>query len=275
MGYADVLFGIAMALYCGGAVLYLWSLVGGPGLMSRAGTASVGVGLAVHTAGIVVTGIELGRAPFANLFESLMFVAWALVGIYLLVQRTYRISAIGAFVSLTALGTMLFASAMPREVNSALAPALRSHWSSVHVAACLIGYAGFALAFAAALGYMLQERLLKAKRISVVQKHLPSLDAMDHLAYRMVSLAFPMLTVGIITGALWAQPAWGSYWSWDPKETWSLITWLVYAAYLHVRVVRGWRGKWANRLLVAGFGCMLITYFGVNFLGYGLHTYNW
>ena len=77
------------------------------------------------------------------------------------------------------------------------------------------------------------------------------------------------------TGSLWAQSAWDSYWSWDPKETWSLITWLVYAAYLHVRVVHGWRGKWAKRLLVAGFGCIFITYFGVNFLGHGLHTYNW
>ena len=275
MGHADVLFGIAMALYCAGSVLYLWSLVGGQVLAARAGTASVGFGLAVHTAGIVVTGVNLGRAPFTNLFESLMFVAWALVAIYLLMQSKYRVSAIGAFVSLTALCTMLFASAVPRGISESLAPALQSRWSSVHVTTSLIGYAGFALAFAAALGYMLQESLLKAKRITMVQKHLPSLDVMDHLAYKMVSLAFPMLTVGIITGALWAQSAWDAYWSWDPKETWSLITWLVYAAYLHVRVVRGWRGKWANRLLVAGFGCMLITYFGVNFLGYGLHTYNW
>jgi cytochrome c-type biogenesis protein CcsB len=160
-------------------------------------------------------------------------------------------------------------------VTRELLPALRSHWSSIHVTSSLIGYASFALAFGATIGYMLQERMLKSKRINCLQKHLPPLDVMDHLAYRMVAIGFPMLTLGIVTGALWAQSAWNSFWSWDPKETWSLITWLVYAAYLHVRVVAGWRGSLAKRLLIVGFICVLITFFGVNFLSHGLHRYNW
>ena len=97
----------------------------------------------------------------------------------------------------------------------------------------------------------------------------------DRLAYKLVSIGFPMLTIGIITGSLWAQSAWSSYWNWDPKETWSLITWLVYAAYLHVRLISRRRGKWSNRLLVIGFLCVLMTFVGVNLLDFGLHRYNW
>ena len=275
MQHADVLFGITMVLYCAASALYLWSLVGKTPLTGRLARASAGLGCLVHAAAIVVTGVELHRAPFTNLFESLVFVAWALMAIYLVMQRKYHIAALGASVSLVALCAVAFASALPRGVNADLAPALRSHWSSIHVTTSLVGYACFALAFGAAIGYILQEHMLKAKQISVLQKHLPSLDAMDQLAYRMVSLGFPMLTLGVITGALWAQSAWNSYWSWDPKETWALITWLVYAAYLHVRIVQGRRGKWANRLLIVGFGCVIVTYFGVNFLSYGLHRYNW
>ena len=123
--------------------------------------------------------------------------------------------------------------------------------------------------------YSIQERMLKEKRISVIRRRLPSLDAADRFAYKMVSLGFPMLTVGIITGSLWAQTAWSSYWNWDPKETWSLITWLIYAAYLHVRIISHRRGKWANRLLVIGFLCVLMTFIGVNLVDSGLHTYRW
>jgi len=143
----------------------------------------------------------------------------------------------------------------------------------VHIVSSLAAYASFVLAFGAAMGYMLQERLLKAKRITGLQRHLPSLDSLDVLAYRMVALGFPLLTLGIITGAIWAQTAQGAYWSWDPKETWSLVTWLVYAAYLHVRIVQGWRGKWSNRLLVIGFAAVLITYFGVTYFMTGYHSH--
>ena len=275
MQYADLLFGITMALYCAAAVLYLWSLLGKTSLADKGAPVLAGVGCSVHAAGIVLTGIQAGRAPFTNLFESLVFVSWVLVAIFLVMQRKYRIAALGALVSTIALCTVAAAWTLPRGVNAALSPALESRWSEIHVLTSLVGYACFALAFGAAIGYILQERMLKAKRISGVQKHLPSLDVMDQLAYRMVSLGFTMLTLGVITGALWAQSAWGSYWDWDPKETWALLTWLVYAAYLHVRIVQGRRGKWANRLLIVGFGCVIFTYFGVNFLSYGLHKYNW
>lgn len=275
MEIGALLFDATLAFYCAASVLYMWSLVGKSGFINRAAPAAALVGLTAHTAGITVTGIALGRAPFTNLFGSLMFLAWAMVGIYLLMARRYRIRALGAFVTLIGACTIVFAAALPKGVNTALLPALGSHWSFVHITSSLLSYASFLLAFGAAVGYILQERMLKAKRITMLQRHLPSLDVMDHLAYKMVSVGFPMLTLGIVTGAMWAQSAWNSYWNWDPKETWALITWLVYAAYLHVRIVHGWRGKWANRLLIAGFVCMLVTFLGVNLLGRGLHRYNW
>ena len=275
MELSAILFGITLVLYGAASVLYLWGIVGRPGLTSRAATVVASLGLAIHSAGIVARGVEQGRMPFTNLFESLAFVAWALMGMYLLMERRYRIAALGGFASLIAFAAIAYASVIPKDISASLLPALKSHWRDVHVTSSLIGYASFALAFGAALAYISQEHLLKAKRIGVLQKHLPSLDAMDHLAYRTVALGFPMLTLGVITGAMWAQTAWGAYWNWDPKEIWSAITWLVYAAYLHVRVVRGWRGKWANRLLIAGFACVLITYLGVNFLSSGQHKYNW
>ena len=275
MELSTVLFGVTLAFYCVAGVLFLWSLKAEPGL-TTGGAFGFGVlGLAVHSAGLVTRGIQQHRVPFTNLFESLVFFAWALMAVYLVMDRGHRITALGAFASLVASAAIACGLLLPKDVSESLLPALQNRWSTIHIASCLIGYAGFVLAFGSALGYILQESMLKAKRINVFQKRLPPLDVMDRFAYKTVALGFPMLTLGVVTGALWAQAAWGSYWHWDPKETWALVTWLVYAAYLHVRIVQGWRGKWANRLLMTGFACVLVTYFGVNFLASGLHKYNW
>jgi len=275
MEYSTILFGITLALYGISGALFLWDLVRGVRLAGILASGLAAIGLLVQSAGIVLRGLEQHHAPFTNLFGSLMFFAWALMAVYLAMERGHRISALGAFACLTASVALASGLLLPKEISSTLLPALSSRWSTVHIASSLISYAGFVLAFGAALAYILQERMLKAKRINALQKHLPPLDVLDRFAYRMVTFAFPMLTLGIVTGALWAQSAWGSYWNWDPKETWSLITWLVYAAYLHVRVMQGWRGKWANRLLLTGFACVIITYLGVNLLSAGLHRYNW
>jgi cytochrome c-type biogenesis protein CcsB len=275
MGKAAVLIDTALLLYSCSAVFYLWNILGGTDRLKRAASGLAALGLLVHGIAIAAVCVELQRVAFTNLSESLMFLAWALVAIYLVMERRYRITALGAFATLAGLCLIVVASSLPRSVNTTLLPALQSHWSVIHITSSLLGYASFTLAFGAAVVYMIQERMLKTKRITVLQKHLPSLDVADHLAYKMVSIGFPMLTLGIVTGALWAQSAWNSYWNWDPKETWSLITWLVYAAYLHVRIVSRWRGKWANRLLVVGFLCVLATFIGANLLGRGLHRYNW
>jgi cytochrome c-type biogenesis protein CcsB len=245
-----------------------------PGPPLRVATATAGVGLAFHAATLTVISLRGQHLPFFNLFESLMFTAWVLVAIYLFIEYRYGISALGAFVCLVALGMLATAVALPKGIDTdLLSPALRSPWSTIHITSSLVSYACFALAFGASIAYLWQERLLKAKRLGLLHQHLPPLHTVDRLAYEMVMLGFFTLTVGIVTGALWAESAWGHYWSWDPKETWALVTWLVYAGYLHIRVISGWQGKWANRLVMTGFACVLVTYFWVSFFINGLHSY--
>lgn len=275
MNHSTALFDITLALYCTAGVMFLWNMVVGSQRISQVVFIPITLGLTVHTAGLVTCGVECHRMPFTNLFGSLVFFAWALMAVYLAAERSCRITSLGTFVSLASATTMVCALTLPNNISSMLVPALQNRWSTIHIASALVSYAGFVLAFGAALAYTLHEKMLKRKRINSVQKQLPSLDVLDRFAYRMVAFSFPMLTLGIITGALWAQSAWGSYWNWDPKETWALITWLVYAAYLHVRVMQGWRGKWANRLLLTGFVSIAVTFIGVNLLSHGLHRYNW
>lgn len=283
--YSPMLFLIALVVYAVSAMLHLGSLASKPGRMSRAATwAGIG-GLGLLTLALVVHGIEQHRLPFGTMLESLAFVAWALTAIQLVMQPRRapgsEATALGAFASLTAYVALgVYVASLSPEFNSGDQPSnaflrqmLGNRWSAIHIVSSLAAYASFALAFGAALGYMLQEKLLKAKRITMLQRHLPSLDTLDGLAYKMIAFGFPMLTLGVITGALWAQTAWGKYWEWDPKETSSLITWLVYAAYLHVRMVQGWRGKWSNRLLAIGFLCVLITYIGITLFIPGRHSH--
>jgi len=275
MNSAAILLDIVAVLYACASILYLWGFVSEAARARRMASITALLGLLVH--GALIADICLAKHTMAltNLFGSLLFVAWSLMAIYLINERKYRITALGAFAAILCLSTVGVVSTLPNGVNETLRPALRSHWSVIHITSCLLGYAGFTLAFGAAICYVIQEYMLKAKRINVIQRHLPSLDVADHLAYTMVSFGFPLFTLGIVTGALWAQTAWNSYWSWIPKETWSLITWLVYAAYLHVRIVSRWRGKWANRLLIAGLVCVVVTFIGVNFFSGGLHNYKW
>jgi cytochrome c-type biogenesis protein CcsB len=141
------------------------------------------------------------------------------------------------------------------------------------VTLAFLSYAAFALSFVAGVMYLIQNREIKLKRQSIFFFRLPSIETLDYLGYKLISVGFPLLTLGIITGALWANNAWGSYWSWDPKETWSLITWIIYASYLHARVIAGWSGRKAAYLSIIGFGCVLFTYLGVNLLLGGLHSY--
>jgi cytochrome c-type biogenesis protein CcsB len=211
-----------------------------------------------------------GRIPLTNQYESMVLFAWATASVYLLLELRYRNRIIGAFVAFIpflslGLGSLLFDTTI-----RPLVPALQSNWLAAHVITCFLGYAAFAASFGVSLLYMVRQRLDPEGRMAKV---LPSEDLLDHLNYRAIATGFPFLSLGIITGAIWADVAWGTYWSWDPKETWSLITWLIYAAFLHARLSRGWRGKRAAVLSVIGFAATLFTYFGVNFLLSGLHSY--
>lgn len=272
MGIDAVLLGITLACYEVAAIVYLWRMLREPGPPLKVATMIALFGLAFHAGTLAARGVIAERVPFFNLFESLLFTSWVMVGLYLFLEFRHRITALGAFTCFAALCMLVLALALPK-ADVLPASVTANAWSIPHIASSLFSYACFALAFGATLAYAWQQRLLKAKRLGVLQQHLPPLHTVDRLAYEMVMLGFFTLTIGIVTGALWAETAWGDFWSWDPKETWALITWLVFAGYLHVRIISGWQGKWANRLVITGFACVLITYFWVSFFVKGMHSY--
>ena len=230
------------------------------------------IGIAMRWIESYRMGNEFGHAPFSNMYESLVFFAWTIGLIYLLMERRYKNRTMGAFAMPLACLALAYASLSPDKSIQPLIPALKSNWLIAHVITCFLGYAAFAVAFAISIMYLMKSGDQKAPAQHLTGR-LPSSALLDELTHQLVLFGFLFLTVGIITGAVWAKQAWTRYWSWDPKETWSLITWLIYAALLHFRMMRGWRGKRIAVLSIVGFGAVLFTYFGVNYWLAGLHSY--
>ena len=239
------------------------------------------LGVGLHGAGMLVRWVEsyrmgFGHAPLSNFYESLVFGAWAVVLIYVCMEARYGSRELGVFPLSLAFLTMAYASFSPNVESKIqpLIPALKSNWLIAHVITCFLGYAGFAVACGLGILYLLRGPSKHPDNPgSGIRARIPSTQILDELMYQNVVFGFLLLTVGIITGSVWANSAWGSYWSWDPKETWSLITWLVYALLLHARLVRGWHGRKIAWVSIIGFGCVIFTYLGVNFLLSGLHSY--
>lgn len=235
------------------------------------------IGIIANTAGFILRwkesyAIGYGHAPLSNMYESLVFFALTIGIIYLFIEIRYKTPIVGAFATPIAFLAMAYASLSPNisDKIQPLIPALKSNWLIAHVVACFFGYAAFAVAFGVSIMYLLKSRASDEK--NGLLGRLPGLNVLDELTHQMVMFGFLFLSVGIITGAVWANSAWGTYWSWDPKETWSLITWFVYATLLHARMMRGWYGKRIAYLSILGFAAVLFTYFGVNYLP-GLHSY--
>jgi len=266
-------FKLASVLYCLatlGFSAYIFFL---KDLLSKLAMTLVTLGFAFHTLAFLTRVIEAGYTPVTNLHESLSFFAWMIIGILLVANLKYKIKVLGAFLTSIALIFMIFAFALPKEILP-LAPVLRSVWHPFHVLFAFLGNAIFTLAFCCGVIYLIQEHQLKKKKMGAIVKRLPSLKVLDDLNYQALKFGFPLLTLGIITGAVWAEYAWGRYWGWDPKETWSLITWFLYAAMLHQRLTVGWRGRKAAIMAIVGFMSVLFTFLGVNLILPGLHTYS-
>ncbi len=235
------------------------------------------IGLTGNILGIVMRWVEsyqmgFGHAPLSNLYESLIFFAATIVLIYLFIERIYGNRVIGAFSAPIAFLAMAYASLSPNISDriQPLIPALKSNWLIAHVIACFIGYGAFAVAFGVSIMYLMKHK--SSDKPSSVLDHFPDVNVLDELTHQLVMFGFLFLSAGVITGAVWANSAWGRYWGWDPKETWSLITWFVYAVLLHARLLQGWRGKRIAVLSIVGFAAVIFTYFGVNLLP-GLHSY--
>ncbi len=267
-----LLYYVTLGLYFVATVTYLTVLVKPKDALGRAAFWLISAGFAMHCIFTIDRFIEAGHTPITNLHESLSFFSLAIVGVFLVFVRKYRVSILGSFVTPVALVIMLVSFGFSSDI-APLNPALKSKWLAAHTIMAFLSYATFAIAFGAAIMYLIQERFLKKKKLGSMYQRLPSLDVLDDINYRCLTFGFPLLTFAIISGAIWAETAWGTYWSWDPKETWSLITWFVYAALLHGRLTTGWRGRKAAIFSIIGFFVLLFTFLGVNLLLPGLHSY--
>lgn len=226
-----------------------------------------------HLIGLVIRTIQSGHSPFSNIYESMVFFSWCIILICFFIRFKYKIKSMVGISSLLAFISIGAASVLPENYKAInpLVPALQSWWLQIHVITCFIGYAAFAVAFGSSVMFLLNN--YSENRKNKLAKKLPAKESLDNLSYNLIAVGFSFLTLGILTGAVWAKYAWGQYWSWDPKETWALITWLIYAIYLHTRYLKNWKGIKSNWLSVIGFIAVLFTYFGVSFLLSGLHSY--
>jgi cytochrome c-type biogenesis protein CcsB len=268
-----LLFYSTLAIYFVATVMYMVFLVKPREILGRAAHWLIAGGFIIHCAFTIARYVEAGHTPITNLHESLSFFSLTVIGVFIAFERKYHVFILGSFVTPLALLLMLASSLYPAAIPE-LPPALKSNWLFVHSTLAFLSYATFAVAFGSAIMYLIQEHFLKRKRLGPLYQKLPSLDILDEINYRCLTFGFPLLTVAIITGAIWAETAWGTYWSWDPKETWSMITWFIYAALLHGRLTTGWRGRRAAILSIVGFFFLLFTFLGVNLLpGESLHSY--
>ena len=256
--------------------------------------------------------LENGYFPLSNLYESLLFFVWGITFINVIIEYQTPLPLVGAISTPLSLFVVAFATlSLPEGMQKAapLVPALKSNWLMMHVSIMMLSYSTLIIGSLLSILFLVltsgkdiklqgssigainfSNNNVRDKSIAVLESvasidsvSLPKqsnsklnlLESLDNLSYRIIGLGFPLLTVGIIAGAVWANEAWGAYWSWDPKETWALITWLVFAAYLHARITKAWQGKRPAILASIGFVVVWICYLGVNFLGKGLHSYGW
>jgi len=311
------------------SVMSFWVFVGSNAcqrwreIMLRIACVVMVIGFAALTVAIIARGIDAGRFPLANLYESLLWFAWAVMGSFLILERSYGVHQLGWLASLTAATMFLYGSWLPASQHEIqpLVPALVSYWRQIHVPPLICSYAMFFLSGLSGLAQLWQAGRLRSlicavgamvlattavalgtftsvesfwlqglfvggsligltaswlnlEQVSEARVNQARAELYDEVAYRAISIGFPLLTIGIITGGLWANHAWGTYWSWDPKESMALVTWLSYAAYIHLRIHRECSAEKLSVVTIAGMLLTLLTYLGFNSLGFGgLHSY--
>ena len=240
----------------------------------RIGTAMMILGFLLLFAGVIARGLSAHRVPWGNMYEFSITGALAFSGAYLYALVKYKLRWLGLPVAIAVLLTLGTAITVLYRPSAPLVPALKSTWLAIHVSAAIASGGVFLLANCVAATYLILDRMESKGPRKVWAEKLPSLETLDQLAYRLVAFVFPLWTFAVIAGAIWAENAWGRYWSWDPKETWAFITWVAYAAYLHARVTIGWRGRRAAWLCLFAGSTFLFNYVWVNIWGSGLHTYS-
>ena len=253
------------------------------------------------TSQLILRWLQSGHFPISNLYESLCFLTWSCTLTQLFLERAWSspiVSAVATPISLLSIGFASFALPENLQSSAPLVPALRSSWLVMHVSVIMCSYAALMIGSILSFGVFLvdwkkqfnlrnssfgsgefrqsAELYFDEDKDNLIQPiSFTNAEQLDSLSYRAITAGFLLLTIGLISGAVWANEAWGSWWSWDPKETWAFICWLVYAAYLHTRITRGWQGKKPAIVAIAGFFVIVVCYIGVNLLGVGLHSYGW
>lgn len=263
-----IFFSLTLGLYVCATAAYLACLFRTSAILTQWASRLLAFGCIAHILSTVHLASLNKHLPLTNMQESLSFFSLMIVGTFIILERRYKVTTLGSFVTPVALLMLIVSSAMHGEARQ-LPPILQSNWFWFHAMLAFFSYAAFTIACGVAVMYLIQRHFLKTKNFGSLFQKLPSLETLDEISYRCLAVGFPMLTIAIISGAIWSEQAMGSYWVWDPKQTWSLITWLIYAALLHGRLTVGWRGKRAAILSIIGFIVLLVTFFGMK------HSITW
>jgi len=266
----DIIFHTAIAGYFIATCIFVVYLISHNDRVVKAAVGVLTASFVLHTIVIIVRWAGSGRTPVVNLHESLLFFSWLTVALYMVMLVKFKQRVLGAFVTPFALALIMTSSFFPKTIIP-LAPVLESYWLPVHVVLAFLGNAFFAIAFFLGIMYMIQEHYLKKRKLKGLFYILPSLNVIDELNYRCLQYGFPLLTLAIITGAIWSEYALGSYWQWKPRQVWSLITWFLYAALLHGRLTAGWRGKKAALLSALAFMVLIGSFIMINVILGGAH----
>jgi cytochrome c-type biogenesis protein CcsB len=242
-------------------------------LFGRLGLAITVIAALTHVSGVVLRGVAAGRAPWGNMYEFVTTSLAIAVLTYLVLAWKFGMRWLGLPVTLLlTIGQGLAVTVFYVDVSE-LMPALHSVWFVIHIIAAATAGAAFNVGAIAAVLYLVKSRAVERDRVAGYLAKLPDIDTLDRISFRFHAFAFPLWTFTIAAGAIWAQYAWGSFWNWDPKETWSLVTWIIYAAYLHARTTVGWKGRRAAMVAIVGVASFWFNFIGINLLTTGLHAY--
>jgi cytochrome c-type biogenesis protein CcsB len=266
-------FEIALTLYFAAVIIGLVELVKGGKALEKLMLLIVGLAFVNHTVSIVHRYAVGGHLPITSPHEAASFFAWCIVLLFFAMEFRYKVGLLASFVMPFVFALMLISSLMAREL-SPLSPTLQSYWLGIHIFFAFMSNAAFALACGVGIMYLVQEHYLKSKKLGDLFERLPSIQTLDYLNYRLITLGYPALILAIITGALWGNTVWGHYWRWDPREVWSLATMFIYSIIVHSRLLAGWRGRRAAILSILGFITVLGAFFVIKVLKYGMHVFS-
>jgi cytochrome c-type biogenesis protein CcsB len=256
-----------------------WRGRGPAGFWLRGALALTCVGLAAQLVAILTRGLSEHRVPWGNMYEFIAAITCTAVIAMVAASVRFRAYYIGLFVLVPVVFALALDVTLIYTPAGQLVPALQSYWIAIHVSAMIVAIGLYIVGAVVTLMYLIADRNQRRlaaglpSRTAGIMAHLPRPTVLDRLAYRSVLFGFPVWTFGVIAGAIWADHAWGRYWGWDPKETWSFITWVVYAGFLHARATAGWRGRRAGVIHLTGFACLMFNVIGINLWVTGLHSY--